>query len=164
MGIISQLLNFQTFMMFIVTIGIPLGLTKYISEHKQDDTEIVNIIFLNSLKILTISSLIFALLISIFSSYISGIIFDDSKYYYFIILLALSIPFSTFSGFLEAYLRGLRNIDLLTKLLISSAVAGFVFTLILVLFFNLEGAVIGSLSNALLSSIIYFLRNEKNNH
>jgi len=143
--------------MFIVTIGIPLGLTKYISEHKQDDTEIVNIIFLNSLKILTISSLIFALLISIFSSYISGIIFDDSKYYYFIILLALSIPFSTFSGFLEAYLRGLRNIDILTKLLISSAVAGFVLTLILVLFFKLEGAVIGSLSNAVLSSIIYFL-------
>jgi O-antigen/teichoic acid export membrane protein len=156
MGILSQLLNFQTFMIFIVTIGIPLGLTKYISEHKQDDTEIVNIIFLNSLKILTISSLIFALLISIFSGYISGIIFDDSNYYYFIILLALSIPFSTFSGFLEAYLRGLRNIDLLIKLLISSAIVGFVFTLIMVLLFHLEGAVIGSLFNALLSCIIYF--------
>lgn len=143
--------------MFIVTIGIPLGLTKYISENIQDDTHIVNVIFLNSLKILTASSLIFSLLIIIFSGYISGLIFDDGKYYYFIIFLALSIPFSTFSGFLEAYLRGLRNINLLTKLLISSAVVGFVFTLIMVFLFQLDGAVIGALFNTLLSGTIYFI-------
>jgi O-antigen/teichoic acid export membrane protein len=141
--------------MFIVSIGIPLGLTKYISENEKDNSDIIKVIFLNSLRILIISSVIFTIIVSIFSNYISELIFNDNKYYYFIVLLALCIPFSTFSGFLEAYLRGLRNINLLVKLLISSAFAGFVLTMILVILFKLEGAVIGSLFSSLLSTIIY---------
>ena len=157
LGIISQLLNFQTFAIFIVSVGIPLGFTKYISESKDDDKHLTNIIFLNSLRILTISSVIFAIIISILSKYISDFLFNDVNFYYFILILALFIPFSAFSGFLEAYLKGLRDISLLTKLLISAAVTGTFFTLIFLFLFGLNGAVIGSLSNSLISTVIYFV-------
>jgi O-antigen/teichoic acid export membrane protein len=161
LGIISQLINFQNLILFIVPIGIPLGLTRYISENEKKDSELTNIIFLNSLRVLVISSLIFTVIISLFSVFISDFLFDNAKYYLFVLILALSIPFSILTSFLDAYLRGLKNINLLVKILITSTIISFVLTVIFVFFFKLEGVVIGLLVGNFFSMLVYFVGMKK---
>jgi len=156
LGITSQLTNFQNFLLFVVPIGIPLGLTRYISENDENEKELNNVIFLNSLRVILISSLLFTAIISLFSVSISFLIFDDAKYYLLIIIVALSIPFATYTSFLDAYLRGLKDITLLVKILVSGTVFSFIITVILVFLFKLEGVVIGLLTGNIFTLIIYF--------
>jgi len=155
------LINFQNFILFIVPIGIPLGLTKYISEKEKEDPELISVIFLNSLRVLIFSSLIFTVLISLLSVYISNVLFDDIKYYLYVLILALSIPFSVFTSFLDAFLRGLKNINLLVKILITSTIVSFTLTIIFVFLFKLKGVVIGLLVGNLFSMLIYFFGMKK---
>lgn len=157
LGITSQLINFQNFLLYIVPLGIPLGLTKYISEHENGNSLLVKVIFLNALRVIIMSSIICSLLVSIFSGYFSNLLFDDVKYNFFILILALSIPFSALTSLLDAHLRGLKNINLLVKILILSTVSSFVISIILVFLFKLEGVVYGFFIGSMISMLIYYI-------
>jgi len=156
-GVISQLINFQTLILFIGALGIPLGLTKLVSENADKDSEMVETILLNSIRINIFASLILSLLIILFSRIISSYLFDSVEYSLYIIILALFLPFAILTGVFEAFIRGIKKIGLLVKLSIVTAVSGFVLTVILVYFLRLDGAIYGIFVSSVISFVIYYV-------
>jgi PST family polysaccharide transporter len=160
-GIISQVLNLNNLIVFFGAFGIPLGVTKFVSQFETEKKwdEIYSIIQqINTLFIFM--SLFLILICMIFSVQISEIILEDGNYYYFIILLAISIPFSLYGLLFDSYIKGFRKFGFYSKISIISSFISTLIALLLVFRFELYGAALFLLVSPIGSFIIYlfFLR------
>lgn len=163
MGLISQFTNFISLLNFVIPLGLPMSMTKYVAEKEKSDLNSAKKAFDNSIKIVLLTSVISAVILILFSSQISELIINDSSYKNFIIIIALFSPFSYLASLLEAYVRGLKDINLLTKLLIISSVISIVITIPFVIYFNILGAIIAISGSPLiiLAVYIYTIKKEK---
>jgi len=134
--------------------GIPLGLTKVISEKEKDDPEFVKGIYENILKLFLITSTVTGLIVCVFSKYISLILLNTEDYYYLIMLLGVILPVNVLGFFFDAYLKGLKQIKLFVKITVISSLLTLLFYFPLVYFLDIAGAVISLFVN---SFILLFL-------
>lgn len=156
-GVISQLSNFSGLVLFISTIGIPIGVTKFVSQWEKEGkwNEINEIVFKSTL-ILVILGLVFLILSVVFSKQISYIILDSDTYAIPVILIACSFPLSLVITILDALVRGLKNFNLYVKISIICSILGLAIGLIFVIFYNILGFSLSILSYPIFSLIIYF--------
>ncbi|MCX6157522.1 MAG: oligosaccharide flippase family protein [Ignavibacteriae bacterium] len=132
LGIIGQLTNFNLFITYFISIGIPLGITKYISEWKADDNdEAIYSLFRSSLIILFIFASLISSVLIIFSDAISFFLWGTDKYNYLLIYLSLSFPFFVTTVIIDAYIRGLKKYNVFTLIaVINSIVSAIIFILL----------------------------------
>lgn len=134
LGIIGQIVNLNAFISFFVSIGIPLGVTKFVSEWKDSEkTGHLNDLLRSSLMILLGSSLVLTLLLILFKKTISVFLFGTAEYDLLILYLSFSFPFLVISLLVDAYVRGVKRHNIFTSIsLINAVVSTLIFVLLAV--------------------------------
>ncbi|MBK9226503.1 MAG: oligosaccharide flippase family protein [Ignavibacteria bacterium] len=162
LGLYSQFTNFVGLLNFVVPLGLPFSLTKYISEDDNPDIEQLSKMFRSSLVYILISSAIASLILILFSSDISKLLTNEVEYAYYIVIISLLVPFSFVVSLMEAFVRGMKNINLLTRLLVLTSVVSIVFTVVFVLLFGMTGAIISIAGSSVVMLFIYIYYFKKN--
>ena len=149
----GQLNNFATFILAFATGGIKNGVTKYISEFK-DSKDQVRLLIGTSFKITFFASLFCGLIMLVFHDYLSLKILDSDKYGYVFIAFGIGIIFYALNNLLLSILNGFKLFKKFVVINIMASLIGFIFTVSLVFFFKLEGALISLITY---QSIMFFL-------
>lgn len=163
-GIASQLLSFSGLISSIGTAGIPLGLTKFVSEWEKDgkwsdirDTVTKFIIILFSLGIL------FILFTILFSKQISKLLLDSDSYSTFLIMTAVAIPFLAVTAIFDAFLRGLKKFDKYVRLSVITSVISLAISVISVGVWGLSGLPLSIVIPSIFSLAVFLYFFKRNN-
>ncbi len=155
-GIVSQLMNYYYFIIIVSSIGIPFGLTKYVSEWEKDGSwNDIKLVMGQSISLLFIIGIVAIIISLIFAEKISFLLFQNQSYYLLIIFLSISIPFTLVSTLFDSFIKGLKRFS---NYLVISIVASFLSllsTLILVYYFEITGAMVALTISSLFSLIAY---------
>ncbi|MBZ0204301.1 MAG: oligosaccharide flippase family protein [Ignavibacteria bacterium] len=158
LGIASQIFTVNSFILFLGTVGLPMGLTKYISEWEaQNKWDDIYGILNQALALVLIFSLCLLALALIYSREISSILLDSDKYSFMIIMTSLSFPFTAIVTVLDAFLKGLKDFGKYVKLTMLSSIAVLTITIASVAYWGLEGVAISLFAGSLSSAILYIV-------
>lgn len=148
---------------YFVPLGIPNGLSKFVAEENITETEKLKNLFVSSLTLVFYPTIIFALLIFIFSGQVSFFLFETIEYSDYIRIISAFIPFLVLNSILEGFLRGLKVIKLYTKIIIISNIMNILILIPLAYFLGIKGGLYGVLSAYVLYVAInsYYLKKNK---
>ena len=152
-ALLGQLYSFSAIALTLASGGINLGITKYISEYKDDDSELRNLMS-SAFKITLFSSLVCGLLMLIFNSYLSKKIFLTSEYNFVFIVFGFSVILYAFNMMLLSILNGYKDFKNFVKINIANSIIGLGLTLISVFIFGLKGALVAAISY---QSVMFFV-------
>lgn len=157
-GIISQLNNLNSLSVFIGTVGIPLGITKIISELESENKwEDIRKIFLQLLLLLLLFSASIFVPIYLFSGRISQEILGSTEYSHFVSISLLGIPFLLCISIFDSFLRGLKKFKDYVKISIWLSLISVIITAVCIIYFNLYGAVYSILISSVVSFLFYLV-------
>lgn len=142
MALVGNLRNFQTSLESFSTLGFQNGIIKYAVEYKEDNKQFKKLI---STVTITISFFLFffGTGLFIFRETITNYLFSSENEYEIIIkALIFSLPFYGFSLFFTSLINGLEQYKKVVYISIIGNVIGFVFSLFLVLNYNVLGALL----------------------
>ena len=161
-GITSQLFNINGLVVSLGTIGLPLGLTKYISELESDGkrSEIYSIINQVIFILISFSFILIALTIA-FSNEISSLLLNSNEYKILIILTSISFPFSALLVVLDSYFKGLKDFNRYVKLTIINTIISLAISIILVYEWGLLGVALSLPLSTVMSLSVYIYMIEK---
>lgn len=161
-AILGQLNNFVTIMLQISSGGINNGITKYVSEYKDKLFNLSCYVGTAS-RFVIVCSFLCCILLLLLCRPISTIIFFSASYNYVIIIFGLTIAFYSFNNYLISVVNGLQQYRLYTAINISNSIIGLLFTVVLVYFWNLKGALIAVVSyqSVVLLITTYLIKKEK---
>lgn len=140
-ALIGQLNNFVTILMILASGGINNGVTKYIAELKTSDLEVRQLLS-SSLKITLICSLTCGLLIVIFNAQLSRVIMLNEDYSYLFVIFGLTVFLYALNSLISSILNGYKAFKLYVSVSIVGSILGLFFTLLLVYFWKLQGALL----------------------
>lgn len=144
-ALLGQLNNFSTIILSVATLGINSGVTKYVAEFQCDESKIKS--FLSTgLRIVVVSSLICGILMIIFRHLLTKWIFLSPDYAYVFIVFGITIILYSLNNFFISVLNGFKEYKKFVIINILGTIVGLVFTLILIVFFQLKGALISSVT------------------
>jgi PST family polysaccharide transporter len=141
--------------MSIATGGISTGVTKYIAQYK-DDSDITKEYIGTAVKITLFFSVICGLFLVFGSSLLSVKILLDSKYSFVFIIFGVTLVFYACNTLLLAVINGYKQFNLYVKISIISSVVGLLLSLILVIPFGINGALINAVTSQSLVFILAF--------
>ncbi|MBV6479461.1 MAG: Lipid III flippase [Ignavibacteria bacterium] len=153
MGVLSQFTSLLNFLNFLLPLGLPTGIIKHIAQNPNSNTEI----FSSVIKILFYPSILFFLIIFFFSKDISVMLFGNTDYYGYVKFLCIFIPFIMIYNIYEAYVKGIKDINIYVKTLIFSSVISLAASVPLTYFFGLIGSLIGLLINYISFILILYI-------
>ena len=151
-AMVGQLNNFVTMSQNFASAGINSGITKYIAEFKGK--EIVNNYLSTSFRIILFCSLFVGLLIVCFSNFLGRQIMQNVEYSYLFVILGVALIFFALNNFLVSVVNGYKSFKKYVVINIFSSVLGLCYTLLLVFWLGLKGALIGSVT---FHSIMFFV-------
>lgn len=152
-ALVGQLQNFTAIFTTIGAGGINNGIVKYVSEYKENESELKKYLK-NGFKLTTFFSLISGLFLIIFSVYLSKWILFEKKYYYLFILFGVSLVLLSFNNFFLSVLNGFKEFKIFVTINIFTNIVSLLFTIILVWFYDLQGALIALVTY---QGIIFFI-------
>jgi PST family polysaccharide transporter len=144
-ALLGQLNNFSSIALNLSSGGINSGITKYVSEYKEDKNK-VSAYISTALRITVVCSLIVGLLMIILHSYISNLVMLSSEYGYVFVVFGFTILLYSLNSLLTSILNGFKEFQLFVKLSIVSTLFGLVFSVSLVLCWELKGALISAVT------------------
>jgi len=144
-ALLGQLNSFSSIVMNLATGGINSGVTKYVAEDKEDSQKIRQYLS-TAVKITLFCSFLVGLFLIIFNGFLSAIIMKSIEYRYVFIILGVTIFLYAINNLLFSIINGFKKFRLYVKISIANSIIGLVFTLSLVYFFGLKGAVIGAVT------------------
>ena len=144
-ALLGQLNNFSSILLGMSNGGINAGVTKYIAETK-DDKNLVKVYISNALRITLICSLMVSLFLIVFCKQLSELILLSDEYYYVYIIFGLTIILFTLNGLATSILNGYKEFKLYVRISILGTVSGLIYSVILVYFFGLHGALINAVT------------------
>lgn len=144
-ALIGQLQNFTSIFTTLGAGGINNGVVKYVSEFKEEESELKKILS-NGMRITFFLSLFFGIIIAIFCYPLSKWIFLDSKYYYVFIFLGIGLLLLSLNNYFLSILNGFQEFRKFVIVNILTSIIGLIFTIFLVLEFQLEGALIANVT------------------
>ncbi|MGV0926021.1 O-antigen translocase [Empedobacter sp. ULE_I145] len=158
-AIIGQLQNFVSIITTLGAGGINNGVVKYVSEYK-DDTSFIKKIIGNGFRITVLFSSVVGGLVLFMSFFLSKWILLDSELYYVFMFLGLSLILMSINNFFISILNGYKEFKKYVIVNIITSIVGLFFTLILVYFLNLPGALIANVTyqSVILFVTIYFVK------
>lgn len=152
-ALIGQFTNFISIVLTFANGAINSGVIKYTAEFKDDEVQLKKL-FSTSLRISIYCSGIFGVLLLMFASYISQFLFHSSLYCNPIRVLGITIILYSLNSLLIAILNGLQQIKKYTLVNTAGSIIGLLFTVILVFYFKIEGALYALV---LTQSIVFFV-------
>jgi len=144
-ALLGQLNNFSSIILTAASGGINNGITKYVSEHKESPDR-VRLFISTALQITIILSLVMGLVLIFFASYLSRLILLDSGYSYVFILFGFTLILYTLNGYLMSVLNGFKEFKKFVRISIVTSIIGVFFTVGLVYFWELKGALISAVT------------------
>ncbi len=164
MGVYAQILTMSNMVNFITSMGIPMGLVKYVSEMNEENKEMkMQALIFQTIFIALLVSIIVFFIFFIFSEYISVLIFGSNSYTLILIITAFSFPFAIIVSLLDAFARGLKQYSFYVKLSILLVLIGTIIPIIFVILFKETGAAIGITLTSIagtITIIIYLFKNK----
>lgn len=149
-------MNFNNLIVLASAAGVPLGLIKYISIwEKERNWKEISLVVGQLNTLLLILGVIIVFFNILFAKDISIFLFNDESYYFFIILISLSIPLALVNLIFEAILKGMKKFGHYVKISIVIAVLTLAISILFVILFKIEGAVYSVLISTIIISIVY---------
>lgn len=142
--------NFSNSVKVFSTLGFDSGITKLVAEHKEDQEKAKEIITTALVSRILFSFLISMVLVLGVTS-INRYVFIDYYFENIIYIFAVFLPLYSINTFFIAVLNGFKKFKTLISLNITSTIVGLIFSLILIYYKNLSGALIGI---AMMESIV----------
>lgn len=144
-ALVGQLNNFASIIMALASLGINQGVTKYISENNGSKEEIRKFVG-TAFKITLFSSLFCGINLIIFSNSLSNLILYSLEYGYVFIIFGFVIIFYALNNLLLSILNGFQQYKKFVTINIINSLIGLIFTVLLVSFWELKGALISLIS------------------
>jgi len=152
-AIIGQFTNFVSVVLTVSNGAINTGVVKYTAEYEEDEDRL-KILFSTSLKISVLCSIFGGLLLLSVSEFISQVILRTTIYADAIKVLGLTIIFYSLNTLFISILNGKKQIKQYTIVNTAGSLIGLTFTVILVYFYKLQGALY---SVVLSQSVVFFV-------
>lgn len=144
-ALVGQLNNFATIVMSFASGGINSGITKYVAEYKEDDRKVTQYLS-TALRITGICTLICSLLLIGLHRYISELIMLSPDYGYVFVIFGLTVFMYALNNLLISIVNGYKEFKRYVRISIANSIFGVAFTVTLVLFWHLQGALIAAVS------------------
>lgn len=144
-ALVGQLNNFATMVMSFASGGINSGITKYVAEYKEDNSLIAQYLS-TALRITGICSLICAVLLIVLHRYISELIMLSPDYGYVFVIFGLTVFMYALNNLLTSVVNGYKEFKKFVNIGIANSILGVAFTIVLVLCWQLEGALISAVT------------------
>lgn len=144
LAIVGNLRNFLTILEAYSTLGMQNGVIKYTAENQQDEQKLyttLSTVFFTIVSVVFIISLLLFTLSGNFSEWVFKT--EGDEYTWMFKVLALSLPWYTFSLVFMAVLNGLGNYKKVIGLNISGNVLGVCLSVFLMWKFKTNGALLG---------------------
>ena len=152
-AVIGQFVNFITIILTFANGAINAGVVKYTAEYEDDDRKL-KLLFSTSLKISVYSSAIIGILLLFTASYFSLWIFESPIYINPLRVLGVTAILYSLNSLFISILNGKKQINIYTIVNTAGSIIGLIFTIALVYFYKLEGALY---SLVLSQAIVFFV-------
>lgn len=152
-ALVGQLNNFATIALSLSTGGINSGITKYIAEYKEDEGKVKDCLS-TALRITVACSLVVGIALILFYSYLSEYVMLSPDYGYVFVIFGFTILFYALNMGVTSVINGFKEFRKYVKVNIAGSIIGLVFTLLLVLIWELKGALISAVT---FQSIMLFI-------
>ena len=152
-AIIGQFANFVAITLTVSNGAINNGVVKYTAQYERSESKLKKL-FSTALIISVGCSLLFGLCLILSAGYLSDLILKTPIYKNAIRVLGLTIIFYSLNGLLISILNGKKEIKKYTIVNTLGSIIGLLFTVILVFFYKIEGALY---SIVLSQSVIFFV-------
>ncbi len=140
-ALVGQLQNFTSIFTTVGAGGINNGVVKYVSEYKEDETNLQKYLK-NGFKLTAYFSGISSLFLIALSTYLSRWVLFEEKYHYLFILFGLNLMLLSFNNFFLSVLNGFKEFKKFVSINIFTNIISLIFTVILVWLYGLKGALI----------------------
>lgn len=144
-ALVGQLNNFATIAMSLSSGGINNGITKYISEFKNDEGK-VRTYLSTALRITVICSLCVGVAMIVLNRLLSRLILQTEEYWYVFLIFGFTILLYALNLMLLSVVNGLKEFKKYVKINIANSVVGLCFTLVFVLTLGLPGALVSAVT------------------
>lgn len=160
LAILGQLNGFVSIVLVIATLGINNGITKYLAEFGGGRKG--EVFIATAVKLSVYSSLFIGFLLIIFSSVLSEKILYVNSYSSVFIIFGITLVFYSLNTILLCILNGLKLYKKFVIINVLSSILGLIFSGILLYFYGLYGALVGTVTFQSVVFFItpYFLKNE----
>lgn len=152
-AVIGQFQNFISIIMTFANGAINTGTTKYIAEYHDNHNKRASILS-TSFFISLSCSLLFSVLLIIFRNDISGYFLKNTQYSGIIFVFGFTLALFSLNTFFLSVLNGFREIKKLTVINITSSIVGLVFTIALVFYYKLYGALLSLVTS---QTVVFFI-------
>ncbi len=159
-ALMGQIMNFSTIMFAIGSAGVLNGVTKYVAENR--DEKALGKYIQTAFFIVTITSAICGISVIVLNSYVAKLILHDSSLGYVFIFLGVSIILYSINNLILAIVNGFQNYRSYVFANIAESIIGLVFSLALVFFWELKGALVAivTFQSAVLLSTLLIVRKQ----
>ncbi len=152
-ALVGQLNNFATIALSLSTGGINSGITKYIAEYKEDEHKVKDCLS-TALRITVVCSVLVGVFLIVAHSYLSQYVMLSPDYGYVFVIFGFTILFYALNMALASVINGFKEFKRYVKINIAGSLVGLVFTLALVILWQLKGALISAVT---FQSIMLFI-------
>lgn len=140
-ALVGQLQNFTSIFTTIGAGGINNGVVKFVSEYKEDETELQKYLR-NGFKLTTYFSCISGFFLIILSTYLSRWVLFEEKYNYLFILFGVNLVLLSFNNFFLSVLNGFKEFKKFVVINIFTNIISLIFTVVLVWLYDLKGTLV----------------------
>lgn len=152
-ALVGQLNNFATIIMSFSSGGINSGITKYVAEYRKDESAITGYLS-TALRITVICSLICSVLLIVLNRWISELVMLSPDYGYIFIIFGITVLFYALNNMLTSIINGYKEFHRFVYINIANSIIGVIFTVLLVLCWQLNGALIAAVTY---QSVMFFI-------
>lgn len=144
-ALLGQLNNFSSILLGMANGGINSGITKYVSEFKNDEKQVKQYIS-NALRITLFCSCVVGVLLIVLCRQLSQLILLSDEYYYVYIVFGFTIILFTLNTLLISILNGYKQFKRYVQISITGTLVGLCYSVILVVTWGLKGAMINAVT------------------
>lgn len=152
-ALLGQLNNFSTILLSISNGGINAGITKYVSEH-SDNEEAYTPYLGTGFWITFVLTVILSLVLVFGAGYFAETILLDIKYKTIFYIFGATLFFYSFSTLLISILNGFKEYKKYVIINIAGSIVGLIFSIILSVKFGVYGALLSAVT---FQSVLFFL-------
>lgn len=152
-ALLGQLNNFSTILLQLASGGINSGITKYVSEYKQDRKRI-SAYLSGALRITVFCSLLFGAVMIVLNGYLSRLIMLSNEYRYVFVIFGITLILYALNSMMLSVINGFKDFRKYVLVNIANSLVGLAFTLSFVFTMGLKGAMISAVTY---QSVMFFI-------
>ena len=144
-ALVGQLNNFATIVMQLACGGINSGVTKYVSENREDEGRLRSLLS-TALRITVFCSVVVGLVMILFNRRLSRLIMLDEAYGYVFTVFGFTVLLYALNNMLISIVNGFKEFRKYVSINIANSIVGLCFTLVFAISFGLKGALLSAIS------------------